>query len=877
MKVKVSLDDVRYMRKPLQEVGRITNRIAKEEQVIDLKDLAPAVGEHGQTFCPTVFDGRKAQDAFKEMQLFGLDFDTNNATYDEISSRLSDLMLPIVFSYHTFSSTKEHPKFRIILCHMVPIKEAYIANIILDILKYLFPEADASCFEVSRMFFGGKALIENNTSNAETFHLGTLAERFQEYSYCRDQTNYHRNIVRFADKHRIGLWDRSLGIRTIAFGTNLLNHEAMDEKKGNTIIGIKSVLELPQISSQIEIFKPDKSKKLVSEIRVQKLKILEKVDAKRICKSCRLSSDFFQGIHLSHNQRLGIATNFRFLKGGRKLFLQTIHAYYDDPDLRWEYYWNKNIEHDYQPTGCVKIDCPYLDRCCHQSSIYKTISENRQITRLEEPSYISLEEGSRMLKERLRIALDAKDDSIYLIKAQTGIGKTTVLKELLAEDAKPTILAEPTVKMKQELYEGLSEMGVPCEKIMSLDELIVPPEFRAELKDLYENGHYKEAKAKLREFADQSEGRTQKEKIQSYLNNLETLKNISSHLVMTHAYLLNAKAEFGDRAIVIDEDILQSWSSNIIEISTVCLKRLLKTAIPPSDRANELKKLLRMKKGAYLKSQCSQRELYFKKEEKENLGLYGNLNALCMAGAYYKVSSDVIQFFVPRPLPRQKLIILLATLDPQLYKAFFPNRNIVTLSVDDVRYQGKLKQYTAYSLSRHNIAMLKEKGLGEVDLLGIIRKLSPDAGYGISFKAFDGLIKEVFGMNTPPLHFGNSAGTDRFNGQNGAIIGTPHLNEASYKLPVCYMGHDVREGLSRQRVEYNGAEFPIMTYQGAVLRQFQLYKINSELEQSIGRSRLLRADCTVYVFSNFPCAQAEIHQEDYLESILDEKNPENTC
>ena len=220
---------------------------------------------------------------------------------------------------------------------------------------------------------------------------------------------------------------------------------------------------------------------------------------------------------------------------------------------------------------------------------------------------------------------------------------------------------------------------------------------------------------------------------------------------MTHAYLLNAKADLGNRAIIIDEDILQSWSSNIIEISTVCLKRLLKTGLLSSDRANELKKLLRMKKGAYLKSQCSQREVYFKKDEKEKLGLYGNLNALCMAGAYHKVSSEVIQFFVPRPLPRQKLIILSATLEPKLYKAFFPNRNIVTLSVDEVRYRGRLKQYTAYSLSRHNIAMLKEKGLEETELLEIIRKLSPDTGYGISFKAFDDLIKEIFGMNTPPL------------------------------------------------------------------------------------------------------------------------------
>ena len=42
--------------------------------------------------------------------------------------------------------------------------------------------------------------------------------------------------------------------------------------------------------------------------------------------------------------------------------------------------------------------------------------------------------------------------------------------------------------------------------------------------------------------------------------------------------------------------------------------------------------------------------------------------------------------------------------------------------------------------------------------------------------------------------------------------------------------------------------------------------IGSEMEQCIGRSRLLRENAVVYVFSNFPCVQAEIIQTDYLEN-----------
>ena len=42
------------------------------------------------------------------------------------------------------------------------------------------------------------------------------------------------------------------------------------------------------------------------------------------------------------------------------------------------------------------------------------------------------------------------------------------------------------------------------------------------------------------------------------------------------------------------------------------------------------------------------------------------------------------------------------------------------------------------------------------------------------------------------------------------------------------------------------------------LRLVQFWMIESELEQAIGRARLLRHDCTVHLFSNFPLKQAEM-------------------
>lgn len=67
-----------------------------------------------------------------------------------------------------------------------------------------------------------------------------------------------------------------------------------------------------------------------------------------------------------------------------------------------------------------------------------------------------------------------------------------------------------------------------------------------------------------------------------------------------------------------------------------------------------------------------------------------------------------------------------------------------------------------------------------------------------------------------------------------------------------------------RRVDYNGYNFLITTYEDALLREIQLHSLESELEQAIGRARLLRYDCTVWLFCGFPCEQAELHMENYL-------------
>ena len=115
------------------------------------------------------------------------------------------------------------------------------------------------------------------------------------------------------------------------------------------------------------------------------------------------------------------------------------------------------------------------------------------------------------------------------------------------------------------------------------------------------------------------------------------------------------------------------------------------------------------------------------------------------------------------------------------------------------------------------------------------------------------------------IHFGKTEGFDVYKGKDIAVIGTPHNAMVIYKLVGALLEYDVSGRLSTHRVKRNSYSFPIMTYTDADMQNLQLFYIESELEQAIGRARLLRCECTVYVFSNYPCRQAQLNQEAYLQ------------
>ena len=74
------------------------------------------------------------------------------------------------------------------------------------------------------------------------------------------------------------------------------------------------------------------------------------------------------------------------------------------------------------------------------------------------------------------------------------------------------------------------------------------------------------------------------------------------------------------------------------------------------------------------------------------------------------------------------------------------------------------------------------------------------------------------------------------------------------------MDHDVdiinKDTINFREVIYDRYKFYFSTFEDDLLKEIHIYHIVSELEQAIGRARLLNNDNTVYVYSSFPAKQA---------------------
>ncbi len=884
--IKISYDNKSYQSKPVgDEVRCVSSRIGRSARKLDRDGLRSAItkiGSEGYTFSPATFKGGKRnKDNFEQQQLFALDFDNKDSnmklTFDEVKERAGHYELSILFAYDTLSST-DHDKFRVVFLNDAPVTDRRVAEAMQLAMGGIFPEADPSCYrDVSKLYFGGKGVLYRDDElpeiNAESL--------FRNYRYCL--------IKRYKDKHykeKLRKFSKETGIALTKNG--FLDIKVTDHLPGTddptedsgasqsiknggnsptaiiynqNVPNIKEDGEIPPKQYYIINFDNESTRSSSVKTPGEKNKnhkqyrsgVLKEMDVK-----CKLFHEFVTGKRkLNHDELFGIATNLIQIETGTKYFMGIRSEYPelytdDDKNEKWRSDLSYMEQNDYYPQSCDNY-CPYHKECGHCKNILKTVHTERgsmeKITGYHE-EFVSMEEMQDDVYDAISNAFYAGGKKFYVIKAMTGAGKSYSYLKLMQENPDTRfIIAVPTNLLKGEIFRKAKNQGIKAMMTPSLEAIKerMPKKIWNHIQKLYKRGQH----SSVHRYIEKCLKKKDIACLRHYMKRREKLKTFRGCVITTHRYLLSMDKERLDEfeSVIIDEDILfKSVISNQGEISVSKLEKLKGKTENPQLK-EKIKKLLKEAKT----QSCIETEGFeWEEDGDEKPPITFDLPAFCRAEQFYlrraenekNLEEDTFAFLKPVHFPAEKYIMVSATVDKEICGWFFGKDNVDFYECKKAGYMGELKQYHEKSMSRSCLA----NNPGMVEMLKSRFAMNEDN------------VITFMNQNIGELHFGNTEGSNMLEGQDILVVGTPYHAEFLYKLAAVSMGieFDEDEKMSLQTIEHNGYRFRFTTFQDQDLRKIHLWMIESELEQAVGRARLLRNACTVHLFSNFPLHQAKM-------------------
>lgn len=797
----VSFYGKQYSKKPdVKETALITNKLKPATLTYDF--LANHVGEHGCTFAPAVFNGSRRSDNFVGQQLFAIDID-DGASYHNIKERADKYHLPILFAYKSFSWTAEHEKFRVVFAMNKMITNIFRAQVIVKMLMCIFNECDVHCSDPARLFYGSNKGLLYLADEAIEISFQELVIAVNSYLYDKyDENHYTAKIREFY-----------------------------------STLGLETKKKVPTISIVNNNNRPRRR--------------TAKVDFTVLKERCQLFRDFAEGNEYYYYPTLfRIAANMVNMDKGKEEFLKIIdaaeNAHCTSYHTRsWKPILNTIIDMNYQPMSCK--GCPYEAICSHYKNMILTVDAGKcGIRPLVKKNYVTIHEAEISLDENFKSAVNNETEGIKLIIAQTGLGKTNTYLHYLKDTKQRFIIAAPTHNLIRELY--TKAIGIGVTNILCMPELPeLSHELQEEITHLYNVGAGKISLSHLRGIYEQMKHDDKDyQKLHDFFEILDKAITFDGHILMTHERFLylNPKSPIlEDRKVIIDEDILSTAFATV----TVDIKDIDQALKMSYFSEKEKTRLYEIKTGGMYQRYSSRAGAFLMEDILPDQFNEIQTNILDLLNAKVLVKGEnTITFIKTKRFPTYNVIIMSATVNPDLYKwlMYVP---IETYMCKQAKYTGKLIQYTDSSYSRKKLTTDNNCEY----LLNQIKSVVGDNAV-ITFKCCESKFDTQY-------HYGAIEGLNALEGQDIAVVGLPNTDEKVYKLYGMLMGVDHnRDTWKYKKIQYNGYEFYLNTFSDYRLRTIQLWMIESNLEQAVGRARLLRHDCTVTVFARFPIDQAEI-------------------
>jgi hypothetical protein len=173
------LDDKRYEKKPVNDVGAVQNRI--KQASIELKDLAFGLC-NGMSCRASVLEKGRSAEGWLNQQVFMIDYD-HNITIKEVMQECNRINILPCFGYTSFSHTEAEHRFRLVFITDEIITDGEKRDRLQVTLMHLFGESDPKCLNRDRLFFGGKDKVPFYENYESRINADDIINKFFKDEY----------------------------------------------------------------------------------------------------------------------------------------------------------------------------------------------------------------------------------------------------------------------------------------------------------------------------------------------------------------------------------------------------------------------------------------------------------------------------------------------------------------------------------------------------------------------------------------------------------------------------------------------------------------------------------------------------------------------